>query len=240
VALGAALALAWQAAGGPDGRMARVFALAVAAMLVMLACLLQLGTGYLPRNLTNEVWRSAEVFATLESLAMIVAAVVALVAALRRSPWLLAAALAIPVSAVPVLGGDLMRAVAATRSSRDLAVAMDSAAPDSRVVLVGTYPTSLRWYLDRPVLVATATGRETTSNYLVSRYDEFRGLPETPLRSQEWWLAALASCELPTVFVTRRRSAADSSVASLLPLIATGGANGRSAAYGPCRPGGTR
>ena len=150
--------------------------------------------------------------------------------------WSIAAVLAAPVLIVAAIGPAVMPRVADGRSSARLALAIDRAAPEARVLLVGTYPTSLRWYLDRPVLIATATGRETTSNYVASRLTEFRALPDSPLREEHWWRGALAACETPTVFVTRRASVSDSALATALPLIATGGADDRSAAYGPCRP----
>jgi hypothetical protein len=164
------------------------------------------------------------------------AAALALVAARRRDHWRLAMALALPVTAIAFLSVGVMQAVGAFRSSRDLALAVDASAPGVRLVLAGTYPTSLRWYADRPVLVATRTARETTSNYAAARLDEFRRLPGSPLRPEAWWREALDACAEPTVFVARRRTAADTVLAARLPLIGTGGADDRHAAYGPCTP----
>jgi 4-amino-4-deoxy-L-arabinose transferase-like glycosyltransferase len=150
--------------------------------------------------------------------------------------WRLSALFAVPVVIVAGIGPLVMPRIAHRRSSASLAAAIDRAAPGAQVVLAGTYPTSLRWYLDRPLLLATATGRETTSNYVASRLAEFRALPDSPLREEMWWRDALTACERPTVFVARRRSPADSTLSAALPLIATGGADDRTAAYGPCRP----
>ena len=166
------------------------------------------------------------------------AAAVTLIAARRRRVWLMAAGLAIPVAAPPFGAGRFVAAVTRDRSSRELAASIDAAAPRVRVVGVEAYPTSLRYYLDRPVLLSSASAAELTSNYVVSRAAEFRGLPGSPLRDAGWWRGAIAACTEPTVFVARRGRPSADSLAQLLPLIAAGGADARFLAYGPCRPGG--
>jgi hypothetical protein len=75
-----------------------------------------------------------------------------------------------------------------------------------------------------------------TSNYVVSRLAEFRALPDSPLRPGDWWREALDACTAPTVFVTKLHTPQDSALTARLPLIATGGANGRYVARGPCSP----
>jgi len=166
--------------------------------------------------------------------ALAVGGFVALMGARRRAPWIIAAGLAIPVPAAPFVGGPFLESLAGDRSSKDLAALIEAAAPGSRVVGVEAYPTALRFYLDRQVLLASATGVEMTSNYVASRLSEFRDRPGTPLRTAEWWPQALARCDTPTVFVGRqgRRSAA--ALAERLPLIASGGADAKFLAYGPC------
>ena len=104
------------------------------------------------------------------------------------------------------------------------------------MVGVAAYPTSLRYYLDRPMLLASATGVEMTSNYVASRYDEFRELPDTPLRPADWWRTAMQACATPLVFVVRDDSPDAPVLAASLPRIANGGASGRFIAYGPCQP----
>ena len=164
------------------------------------------------------------------------AAAVTLIGARRRSVWLVAAGLAIPSAATPFGAGRFVTAVTRDRSSRELAASIDAAAPRARVVGVEAYPTSLRYYLDRPVLLSSASAAELTSNYVTSRAAEFRGLPGSPLREAGWWREAITACTEPTVLVVRRGLPSADSVARLLPLIAAGGADAKFIAYGPCRP----
>jgi 4-amino-4-deoxy-L-arabinose transferase-like glycosyltransferase len=159
----------------------------------------------------------------------------ALWAARRRRVLTFAAVLALPMSAVPVLGGPMMKAIGRDRSSQDLARAIETAAPGVRVAGLAAYPTSLRYYLDRPVLLATATGREMTSNYVASRLEEFRAMPGSPLRPAAWWRPAVTLCDTATVFVARRGSPEADSLAVYVRLLATGGAANRFVAFGPCR-----
>ena len=166
------------------------------------------------------------------------AAAMTLIGARRRSVWLMAAGLAIPIAATPFGAGRFVTVVTRDRSSRELAASIEAAAPRARVVGVEAYPTSLRYYLDRPVLLSSASAAELTSNYVVSRIAELRGLPDSPLRDAGWWREAIAACPEPTVFVVRQGRPSADSVAQLLPLIAAGGADAKFLAYGPCRPAG--
>jgi 4-amino-4-deoxy-L-arabinose transferase-like glycosyltransferase len=152
----------------------------------------------------------------------------------RADAWVGAAALALPIAAVPFVASPLMHAIGRDRSSVDLAAAIERAAPGARVVGVGVYPTSLRYYLDRPVLMTTDSGEEMTSHYIGSRYAEFRDLPGSPLRPVDWWRTALDACEEKTVFVVREGRAEAGTLAARLPRIANGGAAGKIIAYGPC------
>ena len=234
VALAAGLVLARGFAAGHPARLATAGAgLLALTGIAALAAGRFAGRFRLPAPVADAIPAFAWPFAVV----LLGAAALAGLAALRRDAWRFAAALALPVPAVAFLGMGVMAAVGQQRSSRDLAAAIDRAAPGAPVVLASTYPTSLRWYLDRPVQVATRTGRETTSNYVAARIAEFRSLPRSPLLPEDGWRDALASCERPTVFVARRRSAADTVLAAALPLIGIGGADARHAAYGPCTSG---
>jgi len=164
-------------------------------------------------------------------------AIVAVLGARRRAAWLMAAGLALPVLGTPFAGRGFLAVVAGERSSRDLAASIEAAARRARVVGVEAYPTSLRYYLDRPVLLSSESAAELTSNYVVSRAAEFHAFPGTPLRPAGWWREALATCTEPTVFVARRGKAPAEELARALPLIAAGGADASFLAYGPCRPG---
>lgn len=162
---------------------------------------------------------------------------VAFFGARLRLVWVMAAGLALPVPAAPFAAGPFLEAVARDRSSRDLAASIEAAAPGAEVVGVAAYPTSLRYYLDRPVFLSSGTAVEMTSNYVVSRAAEFRGLPGSPLRPEGWWREALVACAVPTVFVARIGRPEVAEIARALPFIAAGGADGKFLAYGPCRTG---
>ena len=182
---------------------------------------------------------AAPAFALAFAGVLVAAGALALWTARARRVVPFAALLALPVAAVPVVGGRMMNAIGQDRSSQALARTIERAAPGFRVAGVEAWPTSLRYYLDRPVLLASATGREMTSNYVASRLDEFRAVPASPLRPLDWWRTAVAVCDTATVFVARRGSAVSDSLAVYLRLLGSGGAGGRFLAYGPCRPAGS-
>jgi 4-amino-4-deoxy-L-arabinose transferase-like glycosyltransferase len=170
---------------------------------------------------------------------LLAGSVLAFLGARRGSVWLMSAGLALPVIGTPFSGGGFLAALAADRSSRDLAASIEAAARGARVVGVEAYPTSLRYYLDRPVLLSSETAAELTSNYIVNRAAEFHAREGTPLRPAGWWRGALAACAEPTVFVARRGRPPADELSRSLPLIAAGGADAKFLAYGPCRAGAT-
>jgi 4-amino-4-deoxy-L-arabinose transferase-like glycosyltransferase len=236
VALGAGLFFAYalrdEAIRASAARSSRI---AAGAMLA-LGAVMAVGTpfvGAIPR-LATSVRQAIPGFALVFAGVLAVAAALAAWGAQRRSVWVVAAALALPVAAMPFVGSSLMHAIGRDRSSFDLAAAIERAAPGARVVGVAAYPTSLRYYLDRPMLMTTATGREMTSHYVASRVAEFRDLPGSPLRPAGWWRTELDACEEPTVFVVRNAAPEAATLAAQLPRIASGGAGGRFVAYGPC------
>jgi 4-amino-4-deoxy-L-arabinose transferase-like glycosyltransferase len=208
----------------------------VAGILLALAVTLAAGT----RFVTAVPKLAASVRAAIPGAAFAFSGVLTVAAALvawgayRRSIWVGAAALALPIALVPFVGFSLMGTIGRDRSSIDLAAAIERAAPHARVVLIAVYPTSLRYYLDRPVLLTTATGTEMFSHYIGSRFAEFRELAGSPLRPADWWRTALDACEEPTVFVVTDSAPEATALAARLPRIASGGAGGRFVAYGPC------
>ena len=215
-----------------------------AALLTLLGIALVTLPWWLPSPLrmTPETRAAIPQTAVAWGAVTIVAGVLLAAAARRAWPALAGVAYALPVLAVPFISTDLMRAVGNERSAAPLAAvvtgALREAAGDASagdVLAVAVYPPSLPFYLGRQVPVATATGTELTSNWIVARADAYRTLPGTPLRPADAWRDVLARCPRPTVFVTR--SAEDRVPADLraaLPLLAV---VGRYAAYGPCRPG---
>jgi len=172
--------------------------------------------------------------------AALVAATLLAIAVRRARLGLAGFAYALPVLVVPLISTSLMRAVGDERSAYRLAAVVAEAlrqAPggEGDVLGIAAYPPSLPFYLRRPVIVATATGQELTSNWIAARAAQYRDRPGSPLRSAEAWRDALARCARATVFVTRTGDEAiRAELAVALPLLAV---EGRYAAYGPCRPG---
>ena len=147
----------------------------------------------------------------------------------RRDILLLA--FSIPVAAIPYSSHTLMEEIGNERSTALLADAIVSVAGQAATVVgVGAYPPSLPFYLQHTVIVASADGKELTSNYLMRHVHEYRGFGST-LRRADWWQEALLTCSKPTVFVTRSENGEARDVLSQLDFILD---NGKYVAYGPC------
>jgi len=139
---------------------------------------------------------------------------------------------ALVVMTIPIVSGPLLAAVGEDRSAAGLARITQSTEPSTSEVLgVSAFPPSLPFYLRHPVPIATATGRELTSNFIADYYDRFRSIPGSPLKPPDSWRERLAHCSVPTVFVTRTGDALARAELERLPLLAV---EGRYAAYGPC------
>jgi hypothetical protein len=156
----------------------------------------------------------------------------------RPRPALAVMGYALTVIAMPIVSGQLLAAVGEDRSAATLARVIQNVRPqvagveDVEVVGVSAFPTSLPFYLKRPIPVATATARELTSNFIVDYQAQFRGDSASPLKPADYWRARVRDCRTPTVFVarandTRLRAQLD----PVLPLLAV---EGQYAAYGPC------
>jgi len=141
---------------------------------------------------------------------------------------------ALTVIAMPIVSGRLLAAVGEDRSSRTLAQVIQNvrSTEDVEVVGVSGFPTSLPFYLGRQVLLATATARELTSNFVVDYQEQFRRDSTSPLRPADYWRARARDCRTPAVFVTRANDTrVRAQLDSVLPLLAV---EGKYAAYGPC------
>lgn len=141
--------------------------------------------------------------------------------------------LALPVAAIPFVSTGLMRALGRERSSAELASTIArSLPPGADVVAIGAFPLSLPFYLRQPVLLASATGAELTSNYLARDPEHWRLAPESPLRPADWWLDAATQCGRTKIFVTRADDAPTRAVLAVkAPLLVD---TPKYAAYGPC------
>ena len=156
----------------------------------------------------------------------------------RPRPALTVMGYALTVIAMPIVSGRLLAAVGEDRSAATLARVIQNARPtvpgeeDVEVVGVSAFPTSLPFYLRRQVLLATATARELTSNFVVDYEEQFRRDSTSPLRPADYWRSRARDCRTPAVFVARAGDArVRAQLDSVLPLLAV---EGKYAAYGPC------
>jgi 4-amino-4-deoxy-L-arabinose transferase-like glycosyltransferase len=162
------------------------------------------------------------------SLTLVVSAALVALGARRRSVGLSATGFAAVVLVIPLVTGRLLRAVGDDRSAAALAAAVRDR---GHVLAVAAYPPGLPFYLRRQVSVATAHGRELTSNYIADYVDEYRRAPGSPLLPPDAWRAVLARCEEPTVFIVRSVDRDVRAALSTLPMLFD---DGRYLAYGPC------
>jgi len=145
---------------------------------------------------------------------------------------------ALTVIAMPIVSGRLLGAVGEDRSAATLARVIQNVRPrvegaqDVEVVGVSAFPTSLPFYLRRPIAVATATAQELTSNFIVDYQERFRADSASPLKPADYWRERARTCRTPTVFVARANDARlRAELDPVLPLLAV---EGQYAAYGPC------
>ena len=186
-------------------------------------------------HIAGWVSASEHVASRIPSTAVMLGAVCTVAAALviggvrHRSVAILG--LALPIAAISIVGAGLMSAIGTDRSTRDLAQAIDAlAGPDAQVITIESFPTSLSFYLRRPVIIATDNGSELTSNYLLRHFDAWKDAPT--VRPADWWREALLECRRPRAFVTSvRNEATRRELAAALPTIAV---TRKYVAYGPC------
>jgi len=156
----------------------------------------------------------------------------------RPRPALVVMGYALTVMAMPIVSGRLLAAVGEDRSSANIARVIQNVRPMAEgmegveVVGVSAFPTSLPFYLRHQVLLATATARELTSNFVMDYQEQFRRDSTSPLRSADYWRSRARDCRTPAVFVARANDArVRAQLDSVLPLLAV---EGKYAAYGLC------
>lgn len=150
----------------------------------------------------------------------------------RRIPIALAL-LSVPAAAIPLGSTELMKAIGRDRSTRAAADAIaDVMQPNTEIVTIDAFPLSMPFYLNRTLTMSTTDGSELTSNYLTRYLDSFRTRLDSPLKSGDWWLTAITTCNRPRIFIVRSGNVTVRRVLDgRLRLIVD---NGRYAAYGPC------
>jgi 4-amino-4-deoxy-L-arabinose transferase-like glycosyltransferase len=150
----------------------------------------------------------------------------------RPRPSLAIMGYALVVMTIPIVSGQLLAAVGDDRSAATLARIIQNTGPATEVLGISAYPPSLPFYLRRTIPVATATGRELTSNFIADYHERFRAWPGSPLKPADYWRERLARCPVPTVFVTRTGDTPTrTALETVIPLLAV---EGTYAAYGPC------
>ena len=166
---------------------------------------LALGLGAAPKLLARVDGAPPETVANL-ALGLGAAWAMAGVVALFSSRSLARAfcALTLPPLALLLLSAPLADAVGERRSARQLAseIARDFA-PDIEVVAVETFPASLPFYLERPLVMESVDGGHLRSNYILRRYPQMVS-DGGPLRSPTWLAGAILDCATPRAFVVRR------------------------------------
>jgi 4-amino-4-deoxy-L-arabinose transferase-like glycosyltransferase len=223
-----AVAHVWRRDAGPAPG-ARV----AGGMLAALGLQLVLGAGLLARLFPATPETAALIAPTARGVgALAMAGGLAALFLPARRHWALLG-LALPALGLPVAGMPLLRAIGRDRSSAEIAAAMRPFLTDrTEIVTVGAYPLSLPFYLQRTFALATADGRELTSNYVPRRHDLLRLVPGSPLRPPDWWEEALTFCGRPRMFVARTDArAVRERLAATLPLVAV---SRKFAVYGPC------
>jgi 4-amino-4-deoxy-L-arabinose transferase-like glycosyltransferase len=206
-------------------------------VFVGLAAVLATGLLFLPVLLPARIPLTLAERASIPGLGLALAVVLVSAAAVvaygawRHQRAMVTAGYAAVVIAMPFVTGPLMRAVGEDRSASALA---DSVRGKGVVLAIAVYPPSLPFYLERQIPVATANGRELTSNFIADYVDTDRAVPGSPLLPADAWRGRLATCPEPTVFVTRAGDRDARAGLATLPLLFL---DGHYAAYGPCTAG---
>ena len=222
--------------GGGMGVARKAYSAIAAALGVALALL----TVWLPVPISLTPAERAAIPATALALgiALIVSALMVWWAGrggpARPRPALAVMGYALTVIAMPIVSGRLLAAVGEDRSAATLARVIQNVMPREEVEVVGVaaFPTSLPFYLRRPIAVATATAQELTSNFIVDYQERFRADTASPLKPADYWRERARTCRTPTVFVARANDARlRAELDRVLPLLAV---EGQYAAYGPC------
>ena len=219
--------------GGGIGVASRVYAAIAAAFGAALASL----TLWLPAPISLTPAERAAIPPTALALGitLLISAAMVWYAGRRQHPRPALAVMgyALTVIAMPIVSGRLLDAVGEDRSAATLASVIQNTGPsNTEVIGVSAFPTSLPFYLRHPIPVATATGRELTSNFIADYHEQLRAVPGSPLKPPDYWRERVTTCLTPTVLVARANDyRIRVMLDSLLPLLAV---EGRYAAYGPC------
>lgn len=116
------------------------------------------------------------------------------------------AVLTLPPLALLLFSAPLANAIGDHRSARGLAAGIERDLPPGiEVVAVETFPASLPFYLERPLVIESADGVHLRSNYIQRRYPQMVA-EDGPLRPPAWLAGAILDCATPRAFVVRLRN----------------------------------
>ncbi len=202
-----------------------------ATALALLGAFFLAGAGFIHELVpaTPAVAAAIPSTAIVLGIAYLTAGLLGWFAANNRQALLLA--FSIPMATIPISSRTLMSEIGSDRSAAQIAQAIDQVAgPNTRVVGIEAFPPSLPFYLRRTIFLSTEDGSETTSNYIVSRFERFAN--RLTLRRPDWWKTVLLECTEPTAFVVRSSDGESRELlgSGLELMIDTG----KYAAYGTC------
>lgn len=171
--------------------------------------------------------------AWITALALVLAG--AAVVACRGDSVAQVMALSLPLVCFALSARPALQALGDVRSARELAAAVREHGPADMVVVgVEAFPPSLAFYLDKPLIIASDTGRELTGNFVAANYENLLNMPGSTLRPSKWWLEALATCPRPYVFALRNNDSDGRAVLQAAGVPALAG-NRKYTVFGPCR-----
>jgi len=115
-------------------------------------------------------------------------------------------ALSVPMLLVPVTTVGVMRSIAGRRSEKALISDLRRFVGDGDVVGIQAFTGSMAFYLQKPIILVSATGEEFTSNYIIRHYSDFSSRLKPPAWLQE-------QLKKPgSVFIVRNNDAANRSL----------------------------
>ena len=127
----------------------------------------------------------------------------------RRSRRFLVIALTLPVLEIPLAANPLLQAIGEMRSTRTLVTGIARwVHPDTQLIAISEYESTLPFYLHRPIDVVSQDGAELTSNYMLRHFADWSVRPNSTLHSFAWSQRQLGSCCPPTMFFVRTRDLA--------------------------------
>jgi 4-amino-4-deoxy-L-arabinose transferase-like glycosyltransferase len=189
--------------GAVPGARSTAVVLAAAGLLILAAAFIP----KLSQHLKEPLVDPAHVAALGIGLVAFVSGLLALV--FRRSRRYLAIALTLPVLEIPLAANPLLQAIGEMRSTKTLVTTIARwVHPDTHLIAISEYESTLPFYLHRPIDVVSQDGAELTSNYMLRHFDVWSVRPDSTLHSFAWSQRQLGSCCPPTMFFVRNRDLA--------------------------------